>query len=279
MNFLIVDDIIKNALVEDGVFDDITTDSILKGNEQATCDLIFKEDGILCGIEIFKRVFHIMGEVQIEFFFSEGAFVEKGTVVAKLKGSCAKILSGERVALNLLQKMCGIASTTHRIVKELKDTGIKIADTRKTTPNLRYLEKYAVTIGGGINHRYNLSDMAMIKDNHIKAAGGITKAVEAIRKVHPFVKKIEVECETIEEVKEALEAKADIIMLDNMDYLTMKEATLLISDKAIIEVSGNINIEKIMKIKDLKIDYFSSGALTHSVIATDISMKNLTRID
>ena len=151
------------------------------------------------------------------------------------------------------------------------ETNIKIADTRKTTPNLRYLEKYSVTIGGGINHRYNLSDMAMIKDNHIKAAGGISKAVDAIKTAHPFVKKIEVECESIEEVMEALEAKADIIMLDNMDYETMKTATSLIGDKAIIEVSGNITVEKIKSLKDLKIDYFSSGALTHSVIATDIS--------
>lgn len=278
MNFLIIDDIIKQALIEDGVFDDITTNSILTGNEQGTCDLIFKEDGILCGSEVFSRVFHIMGEVLVDFFYKEGEFIPKGTKVGALKGSLARILSGERVALNLLQKMSGIASTTFKIVSELKDTGIKIADTRKTTPNLRYLEKYAVTIGGGINHRYNLSDMAMIKDNHINAAGSITKAVEAIRNAHPFVKKIEVECESIDEVKEALEAKADIIMLDNMDYETMKVATEIIGQQAIVEVSGNITIEKIKNLKDLKIDYFSSGALTHSVIATDISMKNLKRV-
>ena len=279
MNFLIIDDIIKNALIEDGAFDDITTNSILNGNEQGTCDIIFKEDGILCGIEVFKRVFYIMGEVEVSFLFEEGTFIKKGSLVGKLKGSCAKILSGERVALNLLQKMSGIASTTFNIVTELKDTNIKIADTRKTTPNLRYLEKYAVTVGGGINHRYNLSDMAMIKDNHIKAAGSITNAVNAIRASHPFEKKIEVECESIDEVKEALSAKSDIIMLDNMDYETMKTATSLIGDKAIVEVSGNITIEKIKNLKDLKIDYFSSGALTHSVIATDISMKNLIRIN
>lgn len=278
MNFLIIDDIIKNALIEDGVFDDITTNSILKGTEQGTCDIIFKEDGVLCGSEVFKRVFHIMGDVEVEFLYNEGSFIEKGTVAGSLKGSLAKILSGERVALNLLQKMSGIASTAFRIVSELKDTGIKIADTRKTTPNLRYLEKYAVTIGGGINHRYNLSDMAMIKDNHIKAAGGIKNAVEAIRGAHPFVKKIEVECESIAEVNEALEAKADIIMLDNMDYETMKVATELIGQNAIVEVSGNITLEKIKALKDLKIDYFSSGALTHSVIATDISMKNLKKL-
>lgn len=278
MNFLIIDDIIKAALIEDGVFDDITTNSILKGDETGTCDIIFKEDGILCGKDVFQRVFHIMGDVTVEFYFEEGDFISKGTLAGVLKGSLSKILSGERVALNLLQKMSGIASTTFKIVSELKDTGIKIADTRKTTPNLRYLEKYAVTIGGGMNHRYNLSDMAMIKDNHIKAAGSITNAVNAIRNAHPFVKKIEVECESIAEVKEALEAKADIIMLDNMDYETMKMATDLIGQQAIVEVSGNITIEKIKNIKDLKIDYFSSGALTHSVIATDISMKNLRRI-
>ena len=278
MNFLIIDDIIKNALIEDGVFDDITTNSILDGTEKATCDIIFKEDGILCGTLVFERVFQILGDVSVTFNFKEGSFVSKGTTVGFLEGACSKILSGERVALNLLQKMSGIASTTFNIVSQLKDTNIKIADTRKTTPNLRYLEKYSVIIGGGINHRYNLSDMAMIKDNHIKAAGGITNAVNSIKKAHPFVKKIEVECESLEEVKEAISAKADIIMLDNMAYETMKEACNLIGDNAIIEVSGNITIEKINSIKDLKIDYFSSGALTHSVKATDISMKNLTRI-
>lgn len=278
MNFLIIDDIIKNALIEDGVFDDITTNSILKGTEQGTCDIIFKEDGVLCGSEVFKRVFYIMGEVEVDFFCEEGTFIKKGTVAGSLKGSLAKILSGERVALNLLQKMSGIASTAFRIASELKETGIKIADTRKTTPNLRYLEKYAVTIGGGINHRYNLSDMAMIKDNHIQAAGGIKNAVKAIRNAHPFVKKIEVECESIVEVREALEAKADIIMLDNMDYETMKTATELIGHAAIVEVSGNITLEKIKALKGLKIDYFSSGALTHSVMATDISMKNLKKL-
>lgn len=275
MNFLIIDDIIKSALIEDGVCDDITTSSILTGKEKASCDIIFKEDGILCGNHVFKRVFEILGEVKVEFYFEEGTAIKNKTIVGKLTGSTAKILSGERVALNLLQKMCGIASTTNKIVKKLEGTNIKIADTRKTTPNLRYIEKYSVKAGGGMNHRYNLSDMAMIKDNHIKAAGGITKAVKAIRDNHPFVKKIEVECESIVEVREALEAKADIIMLDNMDYNTMEEAVGIINKKAIIEVSGNITEENITKLRTLDIDYLSSGSLTHSVKAIDISMKNL----
>ncbi len=279
MNYLIIDKIIKDALVEDGVFDDITTNSILNGNEKATCDIIFKEDGVLCGKDVFNRVFDIMEDVEVTFNFEEGQFIEKNTVVGTLKGLCCKILSGERVALNLLQRMSGIATITYKLNKILEGTNIKIADTRKTTPNLRYLEKYAVTIGGGINHRYNLSDMAMIKDNHIQAAGSIKAAVDLVRKRHPFAKKIEVECESIDEVKKAIEAKADIIMLDNMNYEAMKVATGLIGDKAIVEVSGNIDEEKVDKFRDLKINYLSSGSLTHSVKAIDISMKNLKRFD
>jgi nicotinate-nucleotide pyrophosphorylase (carboxylating) len=279
MNYLIIDKIIKDALVEDGVFDDITTNSILNGNEKATCDIIFKEDGVLCGKDVFNRVFDIMEDVEVTFNFEEGQFIEKNTVVGTLKGLCCKILSGERVALNLLQRMSGIATITYKLNKILEGTNIKIADTRKTTPNLRYLEKYAVTIGGGINHRYNLSDMAMIKDNHIQAAGSIKAAVDLVRKKYPFVKKIEVECESIDEVKKAIEAKADIIMLDNMNYEAMKVATGLIGDKAIVEVSGNIDEEKVDKFRDLKINYLSSGSLTHSVKAIDISMKNLKRFD
>jgi nicotinate-nucleotide pyrophosphorylase len=275
MNYLIVDKIIEDALIEDGVFDDITTKSICREDKRAEVDIIFKEDGILCGSHIFKRVFEILGKVEVEFFYREGdkiGFMEKA---GKLKGSVGHILSGERVALNILQRMCGIATLTKNTVKELEGTGIRVADTRKTTPNMRYLEKYAVKIGGGMNHRYNLSDMAMIKDNHIMAAGGISNAVAMIKENYPFVKKIEVECESIFQVAEALSAGADIIMLDNMDYDMMKEAVELIDEKAVVEVSGNMTIEKIKKLKDLKIDYFSSGALTHSVKALDISMKNL----
>lgn len=275
MNYLVIDKIINEALIEDGVFDDITTSSICTDDREAKVDIIFKEDGILCGKEVFSRVFEIMGGAEVEFFYDEGNFIRKGQIAGRVSGLAEKLLSGERVALNLLQRMCGIATITSSIVEELKGTSVKIADTRKTTPNLRYIEKYSVKVGGGMNHRYNLSDMAMIKDNHIKAAGSITKAVEAVRSNNPIVKKIEVECETLDDVREATEAKADIIMLDNMDYDTMKEACEIIGDRAFIEVSGNITIEKIKSLKDLNIHYFSSGALTHSVKALDISMKNL----
>ncbi len=275
MNYLIIDKIINEALIEDGVFDDITTKYICKEGEKAKVDIIFKEEGILCGTKVFKRVFEILGKISVEFFFNEGDYINKGTIVGRVEGEASGVLSGERVALNLLQRMCGISTITNNIVKELDGSNIKIADTRKTTPNLRYIEKYAVKIGGGMNHRYNLTDMAMIKDNHIKAAGSITNAINCVRKGSPIVKKVEVECESIADVKEAVEGKADIIMLDNMDYTMMKEACEIIGDKAYIEVSGNITIEKIKSLKDLNIHYFSSGALTHSVKALDISMKNL----
>lgn len=278
MNYLIIDEIIKSALIEDGVFDDITSKSICNDEQEARVDLIFKEAGILCGSHIFTRVFQIITGVEVEFYYKEGDKIEAMSQVARIQGKVANILSAERVALNLLQRTCGIATKTNNMVEALQGTGIKIADTRKTTPNLRYIEKYAVKIGGGMNHRYNLSDMAMIKDNHIQAGGGITKAVEAVRNNNPFVKKIEVECETLLEVEEALKAKVDIIMLDNMNYETMKKASDLINKQAIIEISGNIDLEKVEGLKDLNIDYFSSGALTHSVKALDISMKNLVLI-
>lgn len=275
MNYLIIDKIINEALIEDGVFDDVTTKNICKDGQKAKVDIIFKEDGVLSGISLFNRVFEILGKTSVEFFFNEGDYITKGTIVGRVEGEASIVLSGERVALNLLQRMCGISTITNSIVKELSGTGIKIADTRKTTPNLRYIEKYAVKIGGGMNHRYNLSDMAMIKDNHIKAAGSITNAINAVREGSPIVKKVEVECETIADVREAVSGKADIIMLDNMSYDMMKEACEIIGDSAYIEVSGNITIEKIKSLKDLNIHYFSSGALTHSVKALDISMKNL----
>lgn len=278
MNYLIVDKLIEDALIEDGVFDDITTKSICSEDKRAEVDIIFKEEGILCGSHIFKRVFEILGGVEVEFFYREGDKIGLMEKAGKLKGSAGHILSGERVALNLLQRMCGIATVTNGIVKELEGTGIRVADTRKTTPNMRYLEKYAVKTGGGMNHRYNLSDMAMIKDNHIMAAGGIKSAVASVKDNYPFVKKIEVECESIPQVEEALLAGADIIMLDNMCYDMMKEAVGLIDGKAVVEVSGNMSLEKIKKLKDLNVDYFSSGALTHSVKALDISMKNLKLI-
>jgi len=276
MNFLLIDEIIKDALLEDAVVDDITTNSILDNKATCEVDLIAKEDGIICGLEVFKRTFDILGDVEVEFLTTEGARVKPTEVIAKISGNAKNILSGERVALNLLQRMSGIATKTNKMAKILEGTGIKLMDTRKTTPNLRYLEKYAVKTGGGNNHRYNLMDMAMIKDNHIMAAGGsLTKAVLAVRSNHPFVKKIEVETESLDQVREAVEVGADIIMLDNMSVETMGEAIKIIDGKAIVEISGNVNEARIEEIKGLKVDYISSGALTHSYTSLDISMKNL----
>jgi nicotinate-nucleotide pyrophosphorylase len=275
MNYILIDNIIKNALLEDRVYDDITTGSLTNKNSLAEVQLIVKEDGKICGLDVFSRVFQILGSVEIKFFKIDGEFVRKGEVIAHLKGSTGVLLSGERVALNLLQRMSGIATAAYEASLILKEYGIKIMDTRKTTPGLRYLEKYSVLTGGGYNHRFDLSDMAMIKDNHIAAAGGIKKAVEMIREKHPFIKKIEVEAETLDHVKEAIEAKSDIIMLDNMGNTLLKECIDYIDDRAIIEVSGNMDTERLQRLKGLKIDYVSMGKLTHSVKALDISMKNL----
>lgn len=276
MNFLLIDKVIKDALLEDAVIDDITTNSILDAEAICEVDLIAKEEGIICGLEIFKRTFDILGGVEIQFMTTEGSVVKPKEIIAKISGTAKNILSGERVALNLIQRMSGIATKTNKMVKILGDTGIKLMDTRKTTPNLRYLEKYSVKVGGGNNHRYNLMDMAMIKDNHIMAAGGsLTKAVLAVRNNHPFVKKIEVETESLDQVREAVEVGADIIMLDNMDVETMGRAIEIIDGKAIVEISGNVDEARITEIRGLKVDYISSGALTHSYRSLDISMKNL----
>lgn len=275
MNYSIIDNIINNALFEDINQEDITTNSIVSESSTAVVDLLSKEDGIICGLGIFSRVFELLGGVSVELFFKDGDRVKTGDLVAKIEGKTRTILSGERVALNLLQRMSGIASYTNSLVKLLDETGIKLMDTRKTTPNLRYLEKYSVKVGGGFNHRYNLSDMAMIKDNHIMAAGSIKNAVSAIRENYPFVKIIEVEVESLEGVNEAIEAGADIIMLDNMNVETMEKAVKLIDKKAIIEVSGNVDSEKVNSLRNLAIDYISCGALTHSVKSLDLSMKNL----
>ncbi len=275
MNYSIIDNIINNALFEDINQEDITTNSIVSESSTAVVDLLSKEDGIICGLGIFSRVFELLGGVSVELFFKDGDRVKTGDLVAKIEGKTRTILSGERVALNLLQRMSGIASYTNSLVKLLDETEIKLMDTRKTTPNLRYLEKYSVKVGGGFNHRYNLSDMAMIKDNHIMAAGSIKNAVSAIRENYPFVKIIEVEVESLEGVNEAIEAGADIIMLDNMNVETMEKAVKLIDKKAIIEVSGNVDSEKVNSLRNLAIDYISCGALTHSVKSLDLSMKNL----
>ena len=275
MNYSIIDNIINNALFEDINQEDITTNSIVSESSTAVVDLLSKEDGIICGLGIFSRVFELLGGVSVELFFKDGDRVKTGDLVAKIEGKTRTILSGERVALNLLQRMSGIASYTNSLVRLLDETGIKLMDTRKTTPNLRYLEKYSVKVGGGFNHRYNLSDMAMIKDNHIMAAGSIKNAVSSIRENYPFVKIIEVEVESLEGVNEAIEAGADIIMLDNMNVETMEKAVKLIDKKAIIEVSGNVDSEKVNSLRNLAIDYISCGALTHSVKSLDLSMKNL----
>lgn len=275
MNYFAVDEIIKNALKEDIPNDDITTNAII--SESSICEVMLfsKEDGVLAGIKVFERVFKLLGEVQVELFKKDGDLVLNGELIAKLSGSTKNILTGERTALNLLQRMSGIATITKQYSDIIKDTGTKLLDTRKTTPGLRILEKYAVEAGGGCNHRFNLSDGIMLKDNHISAAGGIKAAVEKARKNCSFVRKIEVETESIPMVEEAIEAGVDIIMLDNMDIESMKKAVKLVGNKALTEASGNVSLENIKDIADTGVDYISCGALTHSYKSLDLSLKNL----
>ncbi|OSA98287.1 UNVERIFIED_ORG: nicotinate-nucleotide diphosphorylase (carboxylating) [Clostridium botulinum] len=279
MNYLVVDKIIKEALLEDIPNEDITTNSIIKESSICTVDLLCKEEGILSGLEVFKRVFDILGNVQIQFNKKDGDKICSGEKIALLKGDARNVLLGERVALNLLQRMSGIATLTNKFVKKIEHTRAKLLDTRKTTPNLRILEKYSVKIGGGYNHRFNLSDGIMLKDNHINAAGGIKKAVEMCKKNSSFVRKIEVEAETLDMVNEALEAKVDIIMLDNMNLKTAKEAVRIINNRVLIEFSGNVNIDNIKEIAEIGVEYISVGALTHSAKILDLSMKNLSIVD
>ncbi|WP_085875643.1 carboxylating nicotinate-nucleotide diphosphorylase [Peptoniphilus vaginalis] len=272
---ILIDKYILAALKEDMTSGDITTDAILS-NERAEVNLRAKDKGILAGLDVFKRVFEILDEeVTFEFYFSDGDQVNNKDLIGKISGSAKSILEGERTALNFLQRMSGIATYTKKMVDALDSDHVKILDTRKTTPNMRVFEKYAVTLGGGYNHRYNLSDGIMLKDNHIDAAGGITSAVEQVRSLNPFVKKIEVEVENFDQVREALEAKADIIMLDNMDIEEIKEACKIINKRAIIECSGNISLENINSYRDLDIDYISSGSITYGAGVLDLSMKNL----
>lgn len=272
---ILIDKYILAALREDMTSGDITTDSILK-DEKAEVNLIAKDKGILAGLDVFKRVFELLDEdVTFEFYFSDGDEVNNKDLVGKIRGRAKAILEGERTALNFLQRMSGIATYTKKMVDALASKHVKILDTRKTTPNMRIFEKYAVTLGGGYNHRYNLSDGIMLKDNHIDAAGGIREAVEKVRSLNPFVKKIEVEVENFDQVREALKAKADIIMLDNMEIEDIREACKIINKKAIIECSGNVSLENINSYRDLDIDYISSGAITYSAGVLDLSMKNL----
>ena len=271
---------ILSALKEDITSEDVSTNSVMPHPQAGEVDLICKEDGIICGLQVFERVFTLLDEkTTVEFLVQDGAEVHKGQLMAKVHGDIRTLLCGERTALNYLQRMSGIATYTHSVAELLKGTGIKLLDTRKTTPNNRIFEKYAVRIGGGNNHRYNLSDGVLLKDNHIGAAGGVKEAIAAAKEYAPFVRKIEVEVENLDMVKEAVEAGADIIMLDNMDTDALKEAIAYIDGRAEIEVSGNVTKENIARLTGLGVDYVSSGALTHSAPILDISLKNLHPVE
>ncbi|MCC0680087.1 carboxylating nicotinate-nucleotide diphosphorylase [Clostridioides sp. ES-S-0005-03] len=278
MNYLIIDKMIQDALIEDVPSEDITTNSIVDENSKSIVDLICKQDGIIAGLGVFKRVFEILGDVEVELYKNDGDRVNNAEKIAVLTGNTRNLLVGERVALNYLQRMSGIATATSMYVEKLEGTNTKLLDSRKTIPNLRILDKYSVKVGGGCNHRFNLSDGILLKDNHIGAAGGVKNAVELARKNTSFVRKIEVEVETLEMVKEAIEAKADIIMLDNMNLETAKKAIEMINGRAVVEFSGNVNLDTIESIGKIGVDVVSVGALTHSVKALDISMKNLRNI-
>ena len=275
-----VDPWILSALKEDITSEDVSTNSVMPHPQAGEVDLICKQDGIICGLQVFERVFTLLDEkTTVEFLVQDGAEVHKGQLMAKVHGDIRTLLCGERTALNYLQRMSGIATYTHSVAELLKGTGIKLLDTRKTTPNNRIFEKYAVRIGGGNNHRYNLSDGVLLKDNHIGAAGGVKEAIAAAKEYAPFVRKIEVEVENLDMVKEAVEAGADIIMLDNMDTDALKEAIAYIDGRAEIEVSGNVTKENIARLTGLGVDYVSSGALTHSAPILDISLKNLHPVE
>lgn len=274
-----VDHLIMEALQEDISSEDITTNAIINQSVLGTVDLICKQDGVIAGLDVFKRVFWLLDKgSKVEFFCKDGDRVNKGQLMGKVTGDIRVLLSGERVALNYLQRMSGIATYTASLVSLLGDSKIKLLDTRKTTPNMRIFEKYAVRVGGGFNHRYNLSDGVLLKDNHIGAAGGITNAVNMARAYAPFVRKIEVEVENLDMVREAVEAGADIIMLDNMSTEDMKEAVRIIDGRAETECSGNVTKENIARLTDIGVDYISSGALTHSAPILDVSLKHLHAI-
>lgn len=274
-----VDPLILSAIKEDITSEDVSTNCVMPTAQAGEVDLICKQDGIICGLQVFERVFHLLDEnTKVEFYVKDGDAVEKGQLMAKIHGDIRVLLSGERTALNYLQRMSGIATYTHSVATLLEGSKTKLLDTRKTTPNNRIFEKYSVRIGGGNNHRYNLSDGVMLKDNHIGAAGSIQKAVAMAKEYAPFVRKIEVETENLNMVKEAVEAGADIIMLDNMTHEEMETAIKLIDGKAEVEVSGNVTKENIVKLVDLGVDFISSGALTHSAPIMDISLKNLHAI-
>ena len=272
-----IDPIILNALDEDITDVDVSTRILGQAETLASVELLAKQDGVLSGMAVFERVFTLLNDkVKVEWLKSDGQSFKNGEMLAKVYGDVETLLTAERVALNFLQRMSGIATATHNMVEQLSGSNIKLMDTRKTTPGLRILEKYSVRVGGGNNHRYNLSDMIMLKDNHINAAGGVKEAIKLAQERSPFIKKVEVETENLEMVKEAVAAGTDIIMLDNMTVDEMKAAIELIGGRAVVEASGNLTAENIKKLKTLDIDYVSSGAITHSAGIVDLSMKNLS---
>ncbi|EGT3615957.1 carboxylating nicotinate-nucleotide diphosphorylase [Clostridium perfringens] len=279
MNWLLMEENVRKALNEDLQYGDVTTEALVLNNKVAKVDVIAKEDGVIAGTEVFKMVFKILGNVEVEFSVKDGDEIKKGECFGEVSGDAKNILMGERVALNYMQRMCGIATLTREFTKKLEGTNVRLLDTRKTTPNMRLFEKYAVKVGGGTNHRFGLNDGVMIKDNHIEAAGGIKNAIFLSRKNSPFVRKIEVEVENIEQLHEALEAKADIIMLDNMDIETLKKAVILIDGNAEVEASGNVTLDTISEIAKTGVDFISTGAVTHSFKVLDISMKNFRYVD
>ncbi len=271
-----IDPLIIGALNEDITSEDVSTNSVMPESKPGEVELICKQDGIVCGLQVFERVFKILDdETRVEYYAKDGDAVKAGQLIARVHGDIRTLLTGERTALNYLQRMSGIATYTSKVAALLEGSGTTLLDTRKTTPNNRIIEKYAVKCGGGCNHRYNLSDAVMLKDNHIGAAGSIKKAVEMAREHISFVLKVEVEVENLEMVKEAVDAGADIIMLDNMSHNEIKQAMEYIDGRAEVEVSGNVTKENIVALCDLGVDYISSGALTHSAPILDLSLKNL----
>ncbi len=273
------DELIKTALREDITSEDITTNSVMRSYQKGEVELICKQDGIIAGLDVFKRVFTLLDEnTEFTMNYSDGDSVKKGDLIGKITGDIRVLLSGERTALNYLQRMSGIATYTHEIVVLLEGSKTKLLDTRKTTPCMRVFEKYAVKVGGGCNHRYNLSDGILLKDNHIGAAGGVKEAVKMAKEYAPFVRKIEVEVENLDMLREALDAGADIIMLDNMSVDMMKEAVKIVNGRAETECSGNVTRENVSRLVGIGVDYISSGALTHSAPIMDLSLKNLRAI-
>ena len=273
------DELILQALREDITSEDITTNSVMPRYQAGEVDLICKQDGVIAGLEVFKRVFELLDDkTEVIFYCKDGDNVKNGDKIGLVRGDIRVLLSGERTALNYLQRMSGIATYTREIADLLKGTKTKLLDTRKTTPNMRIFEKYSVKVGGGYNHRYNLSDGILLKDNHIGAAGGVKEAVRMAKEYAPFVRKIEVEVENLDMLKDALEAGADIIMLDNMSVEDMKTAVELCRGKAETECSGNVTRENVARLVDIGVDYISSGALTHSSPILDLSLKNLHAI-